>query len=83
MDERGFEAIRRLRRKDATLSLDEFKAMVRQQFLMLVIDEEAAMRPCPACCHRTGRTARSAGDVRGVLAAAGQLEGESARGWSV
>ena len=47
VDERGFEAIRSLRRKDSTLSLDAFKTMVRQQFLMLVIDEEAAVDALP------------------------------------
>ena len=80
VDERGFEAIRRLRRKDAKLSLHEFKELVRQQFLMLVIDEEAAIAALPSLLPPDGAQRLAVLEMMsGVLAAAGQLEGESAK----
>ena len=80
VDERGFEAIRRLRRNDSTLSLHEFKAIVRQQFLMLVIDEEAAMAALPDLLPPDEAPRLEALEMlRSVLAAAGPLDGESAR----
>ena len=80
VDERGFEAIRSLRRKDSTLSLDAFKTMVRQQFLMLVIDEEAAVDALPGLLQPDRAERLEVLDMlRGVLAAAGPLDGESAR----
>ena len=51
VDERAFEAIRRIRAANpggATIPLAEFKAMVRDQFLMLLIDEKAAIAALPA-----------------------------------
>ncbi len=51
VDERGFEAIRRLAARDdrrsPRLTLRDFKALVREQFLMLLIDEEAALAAIP------------------------------------
>src|SRR5262249_15328342 len=44
VDERGFETIRRIRRGQSGashLSLSAFKSLVREQFLMLLIDPEA------------------------------------------
>ena len=80
VDERGFEAIRSLRRKDSTLSLDAFKTMVRQQFLMLVIDEEAAVDALPGLLPPDQAERLEVLDMlRSVLAAAGPLDGESAR----
>ena len=80
VDERGFEAIRRLRRNDAALSLHEFKAMVRQQFLMLVIDEEAAIAALPGLLPPDDAQRLAVLEMlRGVLAAAGPLDGESAK----
>jgi hypothetical protein len=80
VDERGFEAIRRLRRDHPALSLREFKAMVRQQFLMLVIDEEAAIAALPGLLPPDEARRLAVLDMlRGVLAAVGPLEGEGAR----
>jgi hypothetical protein len=50
-DERSFELIRRIRdATDATvrLPLSEFKALVREQYFMLLIDEEAALAAIPS-----------------------------------
>ena len=50
VDERGFEIVRRLRREPSLaprLSLAEFKALVREQFYLLLIDQEAALAAIP------------------------------------
>ena len=50
-DERGFEAIRRMRlatTEHQRLTLAQFKAIVREQFFMLLIDQEAALAAIPA-----------------------------------
>lgn len=49
-DERGFEAIRRIREQHpgaADISLADFKALVREQYFMLLIDEPAALDAIP------------------------------------
>jgi pimeloyl-ACP methyl ester carboxylesterase len=48
VDERGFEAVRQIRRAHTDLSLGDFKALVREQFYMLLIDTEAALAAIPA-----------------------------------
>jgi hypothetical protein len=50
VDERGFAAIRRLRDahpESRHMALADFKALVREQYLMLIIDEEAALSAIP------------------------------------
>jgi pimeloyl-ACP methyl ester carboxylesterase len=50
VDERAFELIRRIRsaqRDLPHLPLSQFKALVRDQFLMLLLDEEAALAAIP------------------------------------
>ena len=50
-DERGFEMIRKIRREQdlvPALPLAEFKALMREQFFMLLIDPAAAMKALPA-----------------------------------
>ena len=50
VDERGFAAITRLRDAHAAnrqMTLADFKALVREQYLMLLIDEEAALARHP------------------------------------
>lgn len=49
-DERSFEAIQRIRKAHASahqLPLAAFKAMLREQYFMLLIDEEAALAAIP------------------------------------
>ena len=48
VDERGFEAVRRIRQAHSNVSLSEFKAMVREQFYMLLLDSETALAAIPA-----------------------------------
>jgi hypothetical protein len=48
VDERGFEAVRRIRKNYSDVSLAKFKATVREQFYMLLIDTEGALAAIPS-----------------------------------
>src|SRR5205823_5140261 len=51
VDERGFELIRRIRnsqRELPHLALSEFKTMVRDQYFMLLLDEDTALAAVPS-----------------------------------
>ena len=48
VDERGFEMARRLREEHGDMSVADFKALVREQFNILLIDEEAALAAIPS-----------------------------------
>jgi hypothetical protein len=81
VDERGFEAIRRIRRdqKDLpALAFAEFKALVRDQYSILLIDPEAAMAALPTMLPDDAdlRT-KALALIRQVLAASGALVGEA------
>jgi pimeloyl-ACP methyl ester carboxylesterase len=84
-DERGFAAIRRLRKvKDdgPQMTLAEFKALVREQFLMLLMDQEATLQAIPNLlpadldARRKGLAA-----LHEVLSARGDMSGETAERW--
>ncbi|MEY9324853.1 DUF3141 domain-containing protein [Sinorhizobium fredii] len=81
-DERGFEAIRRLRRAHPTasqLTLAEFKALLRRQFVILLIDEEAALAAIPKLLPEDVNERRAAFDaLREVLQASGAITGAAA-----
>jgi hypothetical protein len=82
VDERGFEAIRRVRViEDGTrrLSLSEFKATVREQFFMLLIDPQGAVEAIPGLLPGDVATRRKAfATLREVLSAQGEVSGEVA-----
>ncbi len=75
VDERGFAAIRRIR--DAhpchrQMSLADFKGLVRAQYLMLTIDEEAALRAIPGLMPKSAEERQTAFDaVSTVIGATG------------
>jgi hypothetical protein len=77
VDERGFAAIARLRDAHPAsrqMPLADFKALVREQFLMLVVDEEAALRAIASLMPESMDSRREAfGALRGVLEASGAL----------
>ncbi len=81
-DERVFAAIREVRsatRSRDRMSLPEFKAMVRQQFLMLVIDEDEAVATLPALLPESEAARRDAfATLSEVVAVAGAPTGEMA-----
>ncbi len=81
-DERGFEAIRRLRRAHPTasqLTLPQFKALLRKQYFILLIDEEAALSAIPKLLPEDLEERRSAFNaLREVLQASGAVTGAAA-----
>ena len=56
IDERGFEAVRRIRQSNAGMPLSVFKAMVREQFNILLIDTEAALEAIPSMLPPEAKT---------------------------
>jgi hypothetical protein len=82
VDERGFEIIRKMRLATTDhqkLTLSQFKAMVREQFFMLLIDQEAALAAMPALLPATAEERQAAlAAIRDVIAASGEPTGEAA-----
>jgi len=77
IDERGFEAVRRIRQIHGDLSLSAFKALVREQFNMLLIDQEAALASLPSMLPPDAETQRAAfGLIKQVLAARGEMSAQ-------
>ena len=77
IDARGFEAIRRLRLRETgerRQSLAEFKSTVREQFFMLLLDREAALRAIPEMLPRQQDARRNIWEaIRDVLTARGPI----------
>ncbi len=77
IDERGFGALRRIRDAHSDLSLTAFKALVREQFNMLHIDQEAALAAIPSMLPADMETRAKGFDlIRQVLSASGTLSAE-------
>ena len=81
-DERAFATIRQLRLRtsdDQELSVTHFKSILREQYLMLQVDEEAAMRDLPLLLPQAPEARATAlGIVRQVAGATGTLSGDGA-----
>jgi hypothetical protein len=82
-DERAFELIRRIRIAPdgmPRLSLQAFKALIREQFFMLLIDEDTALATIPSLLPPDAEERRKALAVlRNVVTARGELLGEASR----
>jgi hypothetical protein len=80
VDERGFEIVRRLRREPSIaprMSLAEFKALLREQFYLLLIDQEAALAAIPKMLPDDAAARQRMLDIiKRVLTACGPLDGE-------
>jgi hypothetical protein len=77
LDERGFEMTRRIRRTYNDIPLSVFKALVREQYLMLLIDPDAALAAIPAMLPAEDETRGKAFDlIKQVMAARGALSPE-------
>src|SRR5262245_9925385 len=77
VDERGFEALRRIRRTHGDMPLSAFKALVREQFLMLMVDTDAALAALPSMLPAAADTRREAFDlIKQVLSARGESSAE-------
>jgi pimeloyl-ACP methyl ester carboxylesterase len=77
IDERGFEALRRIRQSESDVPLSVFKATVREQFDMLSIDPEGAVAAISAMLPPDAATRQKAFDlICEVLSARGWHSGE-------
>jgi hypothetical protein len=79
IDERGFEAIRRIRgvgQDLPRLTLAQFKRLMREQFFMLLIDQPAALAALPSLLPHDAEERRKLFAILGdVLSARGQIVG--------
>jgi hypothetical protein len=77
VDERGFQAIRLIRDKYSDVPLSVFKATVREQFYMLLIDAEDALAAIPSMLPADADVRRKAFDlITQVLSARGEYSSE-------
>jgi hypothetical protein len=80
VDERGFEIVRRLRHDPnltPSVSLAEFKALVREQFYLLLIDQKATLASIPEMLPEDAATRQQGFDiVKRILTACGPLVDE-------
>ncbi|WP_440641405.1 DUF3141 domain-containing protein [Bradyrhizobium sp. PUT101] len=82
VDERSIEALRRVRQdySGPRLSLFEFKTLVREQFFVLLLDQEGALAAIPKMLPDDINQRRALFEsMRDVLSASGELVGEPAR----
>ena len=77
VDERGFETLRRLRTRYGDIPLSEFKMLVREQFALLLIDQQAALAALPSLLPADAQTRSEAFNiVKQVMAARGDISAE-------
>jgi pimeloyl-ACP methyl ester carboxylesterase len=77
VDERGFELARRIREAHGDIPIEDFKALVREQFNILLIDEEAALDAIPSMLPPDMETREKGYNlIKQVLSARGELSAE-------
>src|SRR4051794_13871409 len=77
VDERGFEAVRRIRRSHGDMPLSVFKSLVRAQFNMLLVDQNEALAPIPAMLPPDRQTRLAAFELVGqALGARGEFSAD-------
>lgn len=77
VDERGFELARKIRAAHGDMPITEFKDLVREQFYVLLIDEEAALSAIPSMLPPEAETRERAFDlISQVMNARGDLSAE-------
>ena len=77
VDERGFELARRIREAHGDIPIVEFKELVREQFNILLIDQEAALAAIPSMLPSDAETREKGYDlIKQVLSARGELSAE-------
>jgi pimeloyl-ACP methyl ester carboxylesterase len=82
VDERSIEALRQVRREHTgpRLTLSEFKMLVREQFFMLLLDQERALAAIPKLLPGDVDRQRAVfAAMREVLSASEEITGERAR----
>jgi len=77
VDERGFELARHIREAHGDIPIADFKALVREQFNILLIDQEAALAAIPSMLPPEMETREKGYDlIKQVLSARGELSAE-------
>ena len=77
VDERGFEAVRRIRQAHGDMPLSVFKSLVRAQFNMLLVDQNEALAAIPAMLPPDRQTRLAAFELVGqALGARGEFSAE-------
>jgi hypothetical protein len=77
VDERGFETVRRLRGAHGDMPLSIFKALVREQFNMLLLDQNAALAAIPSMLPPDAQIRAAAFElVKQALGARGEFSAE-------
>ena len=82
VDERSLEALRNVRRSDTgvRMTLTEFKMLVREQFFMLLLDQEGALAAIPKLLPDNAKARQAAfAAIRDVLSASAAISGEVAK----
>jgi hypothetical protein len=82
VDGRSLEALRQVRRNDAgaRLALADSKMLVREQFFMLLLDQEGALAAIPKLLPDNVQERRAAfAVIREVLSASAKISGEAAK----
>src|SRR5438874_467957 len=82
VDERSLEALRNVRRSEsgARLTLTQFKMLVREQFFMLLLDQEGALAAIPKLLPDNASARHAAfAAIREVLSASAAISGEVAK----
>jgi len=77
VDERGFELARRIREAHGDMPITDFKTLVREQFYILLIDQEAALAAIPSMLPPEKEPREKAYDlIKQVLSARGELSAD-------
>jgi pimeloyl-ACP methyl ester carboxylesterase len=80
VDARSFEVLRRTLEEHPNITLAHYKAVVREQWAMLTIDEAAALKALPKLLPSDAARRRAMFEkIRAIRTAAGELEGEAKR----
>ena len=80
VDARSFEVLRRTLKEYPNITLAHYKAVVREQWAMLTIDEQAALEALPKLLPSDPAKRRAMFEkIREIRTAAGELEGEAKR----
>jgi hypothetical protein len=79
VDERAFNELRQIRADHGSVTLEEFKRMLREQFFALLLDRDAALAAIPHMLPADAKArAELLGRIRRVVSAAGEPGGERA-----
>src|SRR5262249_33557092 len=74
IEERGFEEVRRIRSAHSEVPLSIFKAIVREQFYMLQLDQEGALAAIPSMLPADADVRLNGFNlIKDVLAARGEI----------